>query len=183
MPRLPLGFTPPPSLKDARSAEDGVRIAGERVELLDCLGEFVLRCEAVRDHGLGYVLQSHTDEKFDPALKRGRLNQPHLYIFETNLAKEPGQAWSNVRIGPAVLHCLAVKLDRSRESTTVWLSEVPAVVNVFDDDNTARTHMRTDGGDQSCRVGEVGQEKPRVDDVEQFAWLPRGDVAGLEYDL
>jgi hypothetical protein len=58
---LPLPPVTTPRLEDARSAEHGVRITCEGIELFDRLPELLLGGEAICEDGVGDVFQGDTN--------------------------------------------------------------------------------------------------------------------------
>src|SRR5262245_18209280 len=174
---------PTPGLKDARSTEHRMRIAREGIELSHRRPEFLFAGEVISHDCLRDILERDTGEELDPTYQCSGLNQLHLHVFEPCLSQQARKAWAYVWIGAAELHRLGVPLDEPPEGGAVRFSEVATEVDVFDDGHAAHASVAAQRRDQSPGVGEVRQQKPRIDDIEQCVGLPLGDVLHLEHDI
>jgi hypothetical protein len=173
---------PAPDLKDARSTQYRVRIARERIELVDGLVQLLFGGEAIREHRVGDVLQSDTEKKFDPALERSGVNEVESNIFEACLPEQLWKAGADVRIGAAPFDGFRVELDgtsagQSGSAKTPRLSMSSTIITP--PGWMCRRKVETTRGG----IPEVRQEKPGIDDVELFVRLPLADVADLEPDI
>src|SRR5262249_28291904 len=134
-------------------------------------------------YGFGDVFHGHAGEQFDSTGESDRMHEPHLHVSEARRTKQSGDAWTDVGVGSPRFHRLRVELDELLQGAAVRLREVSTEIDVLDDHDTVWTSVAMDRTDQRSWIGEVRQEKPGIDDVELFVWLPPKHVPDFERDI